>query len=172
MASSKKNNKNNEENPQQSFDLDAPVEEPVPQEVEPEPQAIEPEPQAIEPKPQAIELNPNTDSETPDTIDVDLDVEPIPGSDAEEGNGDSTPSLDDELTNKETREIVTPYAFTVSPDLLGQALASPSRRGVAILIDLFFISVLTTLSSLVFAGFVAVTFFKAGDRLKQQKKLK
>lgn len=80
------------------------------------------------------------------------------------------PPVENDLSNKETREIVTPYAFTVSPDLLGQRLATPLRRGVAILIDLFLISVLSSLSALFFAGFVAMTFFKAGDRLKQQKR--
>jgi hypothetical protein len=40
---------------------------------------------------------------------------------------------------------------------------------VAILIDLLFISVLTGISSLILAGFVALTFFKAGNRLKLQK---
>lgn len=74
------------------------------------------------------------------------------------------------LSRRETREIVTPYAFTVSPDLLGQKLATPNRRGFAILIDLFCISVLSSLSALFFAGFVAITFFKAGDRLKQKKR--
>jgi uncharacterized RDD family membrane protein YckC len=74
------------------------------------------------------------------------------------------------LSDKETREIVTPYAFTVSPELLGQPLATPARRGVAMLIDVFLIAVLSGLSAFVFAGFVAMTFFKAGDRLKQQKR--
>jgi hypothetical protein len=74
------------------------------------------------------------------------------------------------LSDKETREMVTPYAFTVSPELLGQPLATPTRRGVAMMIDLFLIAVLSGLSALLFAGFVAMTFFKAGDRLKQQKR--
>ncbi|GAC28860.1 RDD family protein [Brumicola pallidula] len=74
------------------------------------------------------------------------------------------------LSDKETREMVTPYAFTVSPELLGQSLATPTRRGVAMMIDVFLIAVLSGLSALLFAGFVAMTFFKAGDRLKQQKR--
>jgi uncharacterized RDD family membrane protein YckC len=74
------------------------------------------------------------------------------------------------LSDKETREIVTPYAFTVSAALLGQPLATPARRGIAMLIDVFLIAVLSALSALLFAGFVAMTFFKAGDRLKQQKR--
>ena len=75
----------------------------------------------------------------------------------------------DTRSDKETREIVTPYAFTVSAELLGQPLATPARRGIAMLIDVFLIAVLSALSALLFAGFVAMTFFKAGDRLKQQK---
>jgi uncharacterized RDD family membrane protein YckC len=74
------------------------------------------------------------------------------------------------LSNKETRTIVTPYAFTVSPELLGQPLATPTRRGVAMLIDVFLIAVLSGLSALLLAGFLALTFFKAGNRLKQQKR--
>lgn len=73
-------------------------------------------------------------------------------------------------SNKETRAIVTPYAFTVSPELLGQPLATPARRGVAMLIDVFLIALLSGLSALVLAGFLALTFFKAGNRLKQQKR--
>jgi uncharacterized RDD family membrane protein YckC len=73
-------------------------------------------------------------------------------------------------SDKETREIVTPYAFTVSPELLGQPLATPARRAVAMLIDVFLIAVLSGLSALLFAGFVAMTFFKADGRLKQQKR--
>ncbi|MFQ3248704.1 MAG: putative RDD family membrane protein YckC [Glaciecola sp.] len=80
-----------------------------------------------------------------------------------------TPQKTESLSSKETREVVTPYAFTVSPDLLGQALATPTRRGFAILIDMLLITVLTGISSLILAGFVALTFFKAGNRLKQQK---
>ncbi|AEP28744.1 RDD family protein [Brumicola nitratireducens] len=76
----------------------------------------------------------------------------------------------EKLSNKETRTIVTPYAFTVSPELLGQPLATPARRGVAMLIDVFLIAVLSGLSALLLAGFLALTFFKAGNRLKQQKR--
>lgn len=39
------------------------------------------------------------------------------------------------LTARESREIVTPYAFHVDPELLGVPLASPLRRGIAMAID-------------------------------------
>ncbi|MFT6270483.1 MAG: putative RDD family membrane protein YckC [Alphaproteobacteria bacterium] len=71
------------------------------------------------------------------------------------------------LSRSETKEIVTPYAFAVSADLLGKPLARPARRGVAILIDLFLIGVLSTLSAIILAVFVALTFFRADAKLKQ-----
>lgn len=72
------------------------------------------------------------------------------------------------LSAAETKEIVTPYAFSVAPELLGKPLAKPIRRGIAIIIDLFLISVLSTISTLIFAGFVALTFFRADAKLKKR----
>ncbi|MBL4629907.1 MAG: hypothetical protein JKY14_01650 [Paraglaciecola sp.] len=74
------------------------------------------------------------------------------------------------LSAKETRTIVTPYAFFVADELLGTPLAGPFRRGFALLIDLFFVSLLTQVSSLVLAAVAAWTFFKAGNRLKAKKR--
>jgi uncharacterized RDD family membrane protein YckC len=72
------------------------------------------------------------------------------------------------LTKAETKEIVTPYAFSVSPELLGKPLATPTRRGIAIIIDVFLIGVLSTISTLIFAAFVALTFFRADVKLKER----
>ena len=74
------------------------------------------------------------------------------------------------LTREETRQIVTPYAFFVADDLLGTPLAGPFRRGFGLLIDLFFITLLTQVSSLVLAAVAAWTFFRAGNRLKTKKR--
>jgi hypothetical protein len=74
------------------------------------------------------------------------------------------------LTSKETRQIVTPYAFFVADELLGTPLAGPFRRGFGMLIDLIFISLLTQVSSLVLAAVAAWTFFRAGNRLKTKKR--
>ena len=74
------------------------------------------------------------------------------------------------LTQKETRQIVTPYAFHVSPELFGTALAKPKKRAVAIGIDMLLIAILSQSASFVLAGVAAVTFFKAGNRLKQKKR--
>ena len=62
------------------------------------------------------------------------------------------------LNAKETREIVTPYAFGVADELLGQPLASPMRRLLAQCIDVSLVVLLSTAHALVLAFFVAITF--------------
>ena len=52
---------------------------------------------------------------------------------------------------RDPREIVTPDAFSVSPDLLGLPLAHPWRRAAAILIDLMLIGLLANAKSVFFA---------------------
>jgi hypothetical protein len=74
-----------------------------------------------------------------------------------------------ELSAKETRKIVTPYAFHVSENLIGTRLASPSKRAMAISIDILLIGLLTQASGFLLAGIAAATFFRAGNRLKQKK---
>jgi uncharacterized RDD family membrane protein YckC len=54
-----------------------------------------------------------------------------------------------QLTKKEVRQIVTPHAFTVADELIGQPLAKPLRRGIAMGIDGVIISGLAS-ASLVF----------------------
>ncbi|MGJ8680196.1 RDD family protein [Paraglaciecola sp.] len=88
-------------------------------------------------------------------------------------------SLSDELiiessstsnSSKETRQIVTPYAFHVSPELFGTPLASPFKRALAIGIDGMLLWMLTQASGFFLAGVAAATFFRAGNRLKQKKR--
>lgn len=74
---------------------------------------------------------------------------------------------DQTMTRSETRQIVTPYAFEVAPELFGTPLASPVRRATALLIDLFLVALLTNVSSVFWAGLVAVMFFRAGNRVKK-----
>lgn len=85
---------------------------------------------------------------------------------------DSTNATDQDahLTPKETRQIVTPYAFFVADELLGTPLAGPFRRGFGMLIDLLLVSLLTQVSSLVLAAIAAWTFFRAGNRLDTKKR--
>jgi len=74
------------------------------------------------------------------------------------------------LSAKETREIVTPYAFGVADELLGQPLASPMRRLIAQCIDVSLVVLLSTAHALVLAFFVAITFFRAGKHLAEGEK--
>jgi uncharacterized RDD family membrane protein YckC len=70
------------------------------------------------------------------------------------------------LTAKETRAIVTPYAFHVDPELLGVPLASPARRGVAMAIDGFIVLGLAKASLLVM---LPLLVYLVWLRLKLQK---
>jgi hypothetical protein len=67
---------------------------------------------------------------------------------------------------RDPREIITPDAFSVAPDLLGTALARPWRRGVAMGIDLLLIAIIAGLRISWFLLFIAVTilFFRAAIR--------
>ncbi|WP_438864169.1 RDD family protein [Neptunicella sp.] len=80
--------------------------------------------------------------------------------------------LDSNMTAKEIREIVTPYAFGVADDLIGTPLASPMRRGCALLTDFIFIALLTSLNSLVLAGLSAWAFWRAGNKLAQAQRFR
>lgn len=80
----------------------------------------------------------------------------------------SQPGIDEVDTvsaPKETREIVTPYAFKVSDELLGQPLATPLRRAIAQAIDLILVAMLSTANAFILAVLVSLTFFKAGNNL-------
>lgn len=74
------------------------------------------------------------------------------------------------LTRKETREIVTPYAFHVSPSLFGTPLAGPFRRALAILIDLVLIGFLSGVSGNALAILSAVLLLMVSNRLARQGK--
>ena len=68
------------------------------------------------------------------------------------------------LTDKQIRQIITPYEFGVADHVVGTELARPMRRGIAILIDLLLISMLTELPSILLAGVSAVFFWRAGKK--------
>ncbi|MBU1435780.1 MAG: RDD family protein [Gammaproteobacteria bacterium] len=70
------------------------------------------------------------------------------------------------LSAKESREIITPYAFHVAPDLLGVPLASPTRRGLAMAIDGLIIAGLAS-ASMVFI--LPLLVYLIWLRLKLQK---
>ncbi|MEE9207938.1 MAG: RDD family protein [Gemmatimonadota bacterium] len=62
------------------------------------------------------------------------------------------------------RSIVTPDAFSVSPDLLGRPLAKPWRRAAAILIDLSIIALLANANGLLLAVTAGLFFFRVAQR--------
>jgi hypothetical protein len=67
---------------------------------------------------------------------------------------------------RDLREIITPDALSVAPELLGTPLARPWRRGVAMAIDLLLIAVIAGLRISWFLLFLALTilFFRAAVR--------
>lgn len=72
--------------------------------------------------------------------------------------------------NTDPRALITPDAFEVSEELLGLPLAAPSRRLVAILIDLVVIGVITAVTqsfALVLGIVVAVAFVRASFKRTQ-----
>ncbi|GAC22947.1 RDD domain-containing protein [Paraglaciecola mesophila KMM 241] len=74
------------------------------------------------------------------------------------------------LSQKETRNMVTPYAFHVSKSLFGTPLARPIKRAFALLIDAALIGLLSQASNILLALIAAITFFRAGNRLKKKKR--
>jgi len=60
---------------------------------------------------------------------------------------------------RDPRDIVTLDAFAVAPELLGRRLASPWRRGAALLVDLGLVFLLTRLNALVFGVVAGLLFF-------------
>ncbi len=67
------------------------------------------------------------------------------------------------LTQEETRKILTPFAFKIDQSLFGIALAAPSKRLFALLIDLFFITLLSDTSGEFLALAIAITLYRLGS---------
>jgi uncharacterized RDD family membrane protein YckC len=64
------------------------------------------------------------------------------------------------LSKAETREVITPYAFKVDNALLGLPLASPTRRALAMIIDVALIFLAAKLSATIIAFVAAVAFYR------------
>ncbi len=62
------------------------------------------------------------------------------------------------------RSIVTPDAFSVTPDLLGTPLAEPWRRFAALMVDLVLIGFLQLLGWRILGGIVGLTLFRMATR--------
>lgn len=68
------------------------------------------------------------------------------------------------MTDKQIRDVVTPYEFGVSDAVIGTPLARPLRRGLALLVDLFLVVMLTHLPSILLAAVGVVFFWRAGKK--------
>ncbi|MFK3859383.1 RDD family protein [Pseudoalteromonas rhizosphaerae] len=64
------------------------------------------------------------------------------------------------LTAAETKEVITPYAFKIDQALLGLPLASPTRRALAMVIDVALIFLAAKISAAVIAFVAAMAFYK------------
>lgn len=73
------------------------------------------------------------------------------------------------LSPEETREILTPFAFKIDQSLFGISLALPWRRGMALLIDLFFVGLLSGTPGELLALLVAITLFRLGSKKRAAK---
>jgi len=68
------------------------------------------------------------------------------------------------LSEDETKQILTPFAFEIDKTLFGVPLSVPWKRGVALLIDLLLIAMLAETPGEVLALVVAITFFRLGSK--------
>lgn len=73
-----------------------------------------------------------------------------------------TQPTDRPLSAAETKEIITPYAFSVEQSLFGLALATPNRRAVAMFIDFIIVGMLAQQDVALLVILAAATFFRAG----------
>ncbi|MDR9418403.1 RDD family protein [Gracilimonas sp.] len=64
------------------------------------------------------------------------------------------------------KQIITPYAFEIDPELLGLPLATPKRRLLALLIDLFIAAILSSLGNVTLALASAGVFVWIAIRTK------
>ncbi|MFT5520078.1 MAG: hypothetical protein ACI9IA_000666 [Enterobacterales bacterium] len=74
-------------------------------------------------------------------------------------NSDADQAVAKKPKTKDPRHIITPDAFKVDETLLGLPLATPKRRGVAMIIDLLLIQQLSQVDSLILGLAIAVVLF-------------
>lgn len=72
------------------------------------------------------------------------------------------------LSKEETKHYLTPFAFTLDKSLFGLPLASPTKRGIALLIDFSLIALLSEVSGVALALAVAITLYYLGNKKRSQ----
>ena len=75
-----------------------------------------------------------------------------------------------ELSEEETKQYLTPFAFKMDKSLFGLPLASPTKRGVALLIDFSLIALLSDVSGVFLAFAIAVTLYYLGNKKRAQER--
>lgn len=73
------------------------------------------------------------------------------------------------LTEQETKQILTPFAFEIDKSLFGLPLSVPWKRGVALLIDFILVAILAETPGELLAFVAALTFFKIGSKKRAEK---
>ena len=64
------------------------------------------------------------------------------------------------LSKNDTMKVLTPFAFKIDQSLFGLSLATPSRRLIALCIDLFLVALLSDAPGELLAIFLAITFYR------------
>lgn len=73
------------------------------------------------------------------------------------------------FSEEETKNYLTPFAFTLDKSLFGLPLASPTKRGIALLIDFSLIALLSDVSGATLALAIAITLYYLGNKKRAQK---
>jgi len=72
------------------------------------------------------------------------------------------------LSEEETKQYLTPFAFKMDKSLFGLPLASPEKRGIALLIDFSLIAVLSGTTGNILALAIAITLYYLGNKKRAQ----
>ncbi|QOL24731.1 RDD family protein [Thalassotalea sp. LPB0316] len=64
------------------------------------------------------------------------------------------------LSKNDTMKVLTPFAFQIDQSLFGLSLATPSRRLLALIVDLFIIALLSDAPGELLAIFLSITFYR------------
>ena len=94
------------------------------------------------------------------TDDLKLNADAVSSVDVEKTTNTSKANS---LSAEETREILTPFAFKIDQSLFGISLAVPWRRGMALIIDLLLVAILSGAPGELLAVLVAITLFKVAS---------
>ena len=90
-----------------------------------------------------------------------LETPSVPDQEKEEALGSHFNEVSS--ASKETKEIVTPFAFSINEQVVGLPLASPLRRGIAILVDALLVTLTAKLSIALVSLIASAAIFTASS---------